>query len=104
MLLAARAQQHEEGAPRAAPSPPCRHAPTPHTPSSPPLQLDVAFRQRGPDGEPLKQGPPEIAAALGLPPERAAALLAAAKRAVPLAADTDHPVEVLYEDDDLIAG
>ncbi|KAL4424411.1 hypothetical protein ABPG77_005654 [Micractinium sp. CCAP 211/92] len=65
--------------------------------------LDVAFRQRGPDGEPLKQGPPEIAAALGLPPERAAALLAAAKRAVPLAADTDHPVEVLYEDDDLIA-
>lgn len=70
-----------------------------HTP-----QLDIAFRQRGPDGEPLKQGPPEIADQLGLPLERATALLAAAKRAVPLAADTDHPVEVLYEDDDLIAG
>lgn len=92
-----------EAAPSRRPSPPRRHAHAAHTLLAA-SQLDIAFRQRGPDDEPLKQGPPEIAAALGLPPERAAALLAAAKRAVPLAADTDHPVEVLYEDDDLIAG
>ena len=30
--------------------------------------------------------------------------LQAAMKAVPLAADVEHPVEVLYEDDDLVAG
>jgi hypothetical protein len=79
-------------------------APAPPPPPPPPVaQLDIAFRQCDAAGQPLRQGPPEIAAALGLPLARAQRLLVAAKRAVPLAAD-HHPVEVLYEDEDLVAG
>ena len=37
--------------------------------------IEIAFWQRGADGEPLKQGPPEIAAALGVPLGRAEMLL-----------------------------
>ncbi|EFN54555.1 hypothetical protein CHLNCDRAFT_53041 [Chlorella variabilis] len=37
--------------------------------------LDIAFRQRGADGEPLRQGPAEIAQQLGLPAARAELLL-----------------------------
>lgn len=65
--------------------------------------LAVAFRQYDAEGNRLRQGPPEVAAALGLPPRRATRLLQAAMRAVPLAADIEHPVEVLWEDNDLIA-
>lgn len=65
--------------------------------------LDVAFRQVDAQGKRLRQGSEEVGAALGLPPCRAAHLLLAAMRAVPLAADTEHAVEVLYEDSDLLA-
>ncbi|PRW45465.1 pseudouridine synthase [Chlorella sorokiniana] len=64
--------------------------------------IEVAFHQRDAAGEPLRQGPPEVAAALGLPLRRAEELLRVAMKSTPLAADY-HPVEVLWEDEDLIA-
>lgn len=66
------------------------------------MQLVIAFRQRDTDGTRLRQGPPEIATILGVDLPRADRLLRSAMRAVPLAADQD-PIDVLYEDDDLLA-
>lgn len=62
----------------------------------------MAFRQRDAAGALLRQGPPEVAAALGLGVARAERLLKAAMRAVPLAGDPE-PVESCYEDGDLLA-
>jgi hypothetical protein len=64
--------------------------------------LDVAFRQRDDQGNPVRLGAEEIAKDLNVPLPRAERLLRFAMRAVPLPADTD-PVEVIYEDDMLIA-
>ena len=66
------------------------------------MQLIIAFRQRDTLGNRLRQGPSEVASALGLTLPRGDRLLKAAMRAVPLPADHD-PIEVVYEDDDFIA-
>lgn len=62
----------------------------------------MAFHTQDEHGNLLKQGPAEVAAALGLPLDRAERLLRVAMKAVPLVAD-DHPVEVVYEDEALLA-
>lgn len=62
----------------------------------------MSFRQRAADGSPLRQGPPEVAAALGVALPRAERLLRSAMRAVPLPADPE-PIDVIYEDADFIA-
>lgn len=65
--------------------------------------LDIAFRQRDQcSGVPLRQGPKEIASHLELSIPRAERLLKAAMRSIPMPSDPE-PVDVIYEDDDLIA-
>ena len=64
--------------------------------------LEVAFRQVDDEGNPLRQGPQEIAEALDLPVQRAERLLRFAMRTVPMPADDD-PVDVLFEDEAIIA-
>ncbi|GAB4821277.1 hypothetical protein N2152v2_008323 [Parachlorella kessleri] len=64
--------------------------------------LGLTFRQRDSYGRPYRQEVDVVAAIMHLPLTRAQRLLHSAMRAVPLAAD-DLPVEVLYEDEDLIA-
>lgn len=65
--------------------------------------LDIAFRQRDRcTGAPLRQGPEEIAWLLDVPVARAERLLKAAMRSIPMPSDPE-PVDVIYEDDDLIA-
>ena len=64
--------------------------------------LDIAFRQKDETGNSVRQGPSEIASQLGITTKRAEKLLQKALREIPLAADYD-PVEVVYEDDDLVA-
>ena len=65
--------------------------------------LDVAFRQRDSNGAPLKLGPEEVSQALNLPLPRAQRLLRKGMSSIPLVADTEWPIEVVYDDDDLIA-
>ena len=62
----------------------------------------LAFRDSDPDGQPVRRSAAEVAALVGLPFDRVAASLKAAMRAVPLAVDAA-PVEVVYEDDWVLA-
>lgn len=64
--------------------------------------LDLTFRQRDELGQPYRQEIDAVAKQMGLSLQRAQRLLQFAMRAVPLAAD-NIPVEVIYEDDDLLA-
>jgi len=64
--------------------------------------LDLTFRQRDASNNPLRRSPDQIAASLGVDGDRAARLVKAAMRAVPMPADPD-PVDVVFEDDDVIA-
>mmetsp|Transcript_36794 Transcript_36794/g.103804 ORF Transcript_36794/g.103804 Transcript_36794/m.103804 type:complete len:455 (+) Transcript_36794:406-1770(+) len=64
--------------------------------------LDLAFRDKDEDGNQLKRSASEIAPLLDLPEKRAVMLLKRAMQAVPLAVDHD-PVEVIYEDEHLVA-
>ena len=63
--------------------------------------LQIAFRQVDAEGNPIRQGPQEIALQLEIPVPRAERLLKFALRAVPMPADND-PVDILYEDDAII--
>ncbi|KAI8101555.1 hypothetical protein M9435_001659 [Picochlorum sp. BPE23] len=64
--------------------------------------LDIAFRQRDEDDNPIRQGPEEIARAIGaIDVSRAQKLLKSAMKAIPLAADYD-PIDVIYDDEHII--
>lgn len=66
------------------------------------VQLDIAFRQRDEDDNPIRQGPEEIARAIGaIDVSRAQKLLKSAMKAIPLAADYD-PIDVIYDDEHII--
>lgn len=66
------------------------------------VQLDIAFRQRDEDDNPIRQGPEEIARSIGaIDVRRAEKLLKSAMKAIPLAADYDH-IDVIYNDDHII--
>ncbi len=73
-----------------------------HTRYTPTHQIKVAFHTRDEHGNHVRLGPPEVAHALSLPLDRAERLLRAAMRAVPLVAD-DVPVDVVYEDEHVVA-
>ncbi|KAA6428675.1 MAG: hypothetical protein FRX49_01550 [Trebouxia sp. A1-2] len=64
--------------------------------------ISTAFRQVDADGQPIKRSPEEVADILHLPVVRVRAAFKMAQRAIPLVADLD-PVEVIYEDEDIIA-
>jgi 23S rRNA-/tRNA-specific pseudouridylate synthase len=64
--------------------------------------LELAFRQRDAAGQRIQQKPAQFAHALGVPVDRAERLLQAAIKATPLPADSG-PVDVLFEDEHLIA-
>jgi 23S rRNA-/tRNA-specific pseudouridylate synthase len=64
--------------------------------------LDIVYRQIDEQGDPIRQGPQEVAAALSVSMNRAERLLQAAKKSIPLVGDPI-PVDVLYEDEDFIA-
>ncbi|CAG9466650.1 unnamed protein product [Pedinophyceae sp. YPF-701] len=65
--------------------------------------LTITFRERDPaTGVPLRRSTKEVAARMGLPKARVERLLRTAIRAWPMKVDHD-PVEVLYEDPDVIA-
>lgn len=66
------------------------------------LTLELAFRQRNEQGECMRQAPADFADTLSLPIERCERLLRSAIKATPLPAD-EEAVDVLYEDDFLIA-
>jgi 23S rRNA pseudouridine1911/1915/1917 synthase len=64
----------------------------------------LAFRTPGPDGgPPIRRSAADVAATLGLPVDRVAASLKAAMRAVPLAADHGSPLDIIFEDDWVLA-
>jgi 23S rRNA-/tRNA-specific pseudouridylate synthase len=64
--------------------------------------LDLAFRQRDAAGQRVRQDPAAFAPAMGLPADRCERLLASAIKATPLPGDPE-PVEVIFEDEHLIA-
>lgn len=64
--------------------------------------LSIAFHQKDEDNMPKRQGPKEIAAQLGMSETRADKLLKKAMKSIPLAADYE-PIEILYEDDFILA-
>lgn len=64
--------------------------------------LDLSFRQTDTDGVPLRLSAVEVAAAMHLPEDRVQLMMRLAMKKVPLIID-EAPLEILYEDEHLLA-
>lgn len=64
--------------------------------------LELTFKQRDASNTPVRRSADQVAEILGVGVDRAERLVKAAMRAVPMPADPD-PVDVIFEDDDVVA-